>query len=73
MKGLITTLACASIILACAVPAFAKDASSPSFSDSGPDADQYGKPDGYPIGNRFTVAQQRYLVGAFSHFDQFVP
>jgi CubicO group peptidase (beta-lactamase class C family) len=73
MKSLITTLACTSIILACAVPAFAEDASSPSFSDSGPDADLYGKPDRYPIGNRFTFTQQRYLVGAFSHFDQFLP
>jgi CubicO group peptidase (beta-lactamase class C family) len=43
------------------------------FSESGPDADQYGKQDGYPIGNRFTFTQQHYLVGAFSHFDQFFP
>jgi CubicO group peptidase (beta-lactamase class C family) len=73
VKNLITTLALTFIIVACAVSAFAKDAISPSFSDSGPNADQYGKLDGYPIGNRFTFTQQRYLVGAFSHFDQFFP
>src|SRR5262249_37578362 len=73
MRSLIATLACTFMLLACAVPAFAEGGGNPSFSDSGPDADQYGKQDGYPIGNRFTFTQQRYLVGAFSHFDQFFP
>ena len=68
----IAALACA-LTLTCAVPTAAEDASGPSFSDSGPDTDLYGKQDGYPIGNRYTFTQQRYLVGAFSHFDQFFP
>ena len=73
MRSLITTLTCAFVLQACAVPTFAESSANPSFSDSGPDADQYGKQDGYPIGNRFTFTKQRYLVGAFSHFDQFFP
>ena len=72
MRSLIT-LTCAFVLQACAVPTFAESSANPSFSDSGPDADQYGKQDGYPIGNRFTFTKQRYLVGAFSHFDQFFP
>jgi CubicO group peptidase (beta-lactamase class C family) len=73
MRSPIATLACAFVLLAGAAPASAQDPGGPFFSDSGPDADQYGKQDGYPIGNRFTFTQQRYLVGAFSHFDQFFP
>jgi CubicO group peptidase (beta-lactamase class C family) len=73
MRSLITTFTCAFVLQACAVPTFAENSANPSFSDSGPDADQYGKQDGYPIGNRFTFTQQRYLVGAFSHFDRFFP
>jgi hypothetical protein len=73
MRSLITTLTCAFVLQTCAVPTFAESSANPSFSDFGPDADQYGKQDGYPIGNRFTFTKQHYLVGAFSHFDQFFP
>jgi hypothetical protein len=42
MRSLITTLTCALVLQACAVPTFAESSANPSFSDSGPDADQYG-------------------------------
>ncbi|MEW6744053.1 MAG: serine hydrolase [Planctomycetota bacterium] len=45
----------------------------PVFSKSGPDAAEYGADDGYPVGTRSTFTQVRYLVGAFSHFDQLFP
>jgi len=73
MRSLIPTLVSTFVLLACAMQAFGQSLGGPSFSDSGPHADQYGKQDGYPIGNRFTFTQQRYLVGAFSNFDQFFP
>ncbi len=41
----------------------------PVFSPGGPDADDYGGADGYPLGSQVTTGQQRYLVGAYSHFD----
>lgn len=48
------------------------DGSSPAprFSASGPDADEYGKAYGYPIGDRSTYFQLPFLVGSHSHLDQ---
>jgi CubicO group peptidase (beta-lactamase class C family) len=51
-----------------AVPASAE----PVFSDGGPDADAYGKQDGYPVGRAATARQQRFIVGSFSHYDELV-
>jgi CubicO group peptidase (beta-lactamase class C family) len=45
----------------------------PVFSDTGPDADDYGKADGFPVGNASVTGQTRYLVGTYSHFDETVP
>jgi len=45
----------------------------PTSSPAGPDADAYGKAAGYPVGTRNSFTEQRYLVGAFSHFDQLFP
>ncbi len=45
----------------------------PVFSDSGPDADAYGRAAGYPVGTRFSFTEQEFLVGAFSHFDELFP
>ncbi len=42
----------------------------PVFSAGGPDAEDLGAAQGYPVGNRLTTTQQRYLVGAYSHFDE---
>lgn len=45
----------------------------PLRSDTGPDAEAYGRALGYPVGNRFTITHQQNLVGAFSHFDELFP
>jgi CubicO group peptidase (beta-lactamase class C family) len=42
----------------------------PVFSDSGPDADLYGKSSGYPVGARGTATQIDRLVGVYSHFGE---
>lgn len=48
----------------------ATDPATPVFSDTGPNADEYGASDGYPVGSLSVVAQTRYLVGTYSHFDR---
>ena len=42
----------------------------PRFAESGPDAENYGASNGYPIGDRSTWSRPPYLVGSHSHFDQ---
>ena len=39
-------------------------------SPTGPDAEQYGAANGYPIGDRSNYFQQAFLVGALSHMDE---
>lgn len=39
---------------------------SPRFSPGGPDADQYGATDGYPVK---AISRLPFFVGAFSHYD----
>src|SRR5262245_33690531 len=48
-------------------------AAGPVFLSTGPDAADYGSDEGYPVGTRLTFTQPRYLVGAFTHFDQLFP
>lgn len=48
----------------------ATEPDTPVFSDTGPNADEYGASEGYPVGSLSVVAQMRYLVGTYSHFDQ---
>jgi CubicO group peptidase (beta-lactamase class C family) len=43
----------------------------PVFSDTGPDAEAYGKSSGYPVGGR--LATQGNLVGLYSHFADAFP
>jgi CubicO group peptidase (beta-lactamase class C family) len=43
------------------------------FSPTGPDAAAYGADDGYPLGARATMNEQRYLVATYSHFDEIFP
>jgi CubicO group peptidase (beta-lactamase class C family) len=45
-------------------------ASGPRFAASGPDAEEYGAHDGYPIGDRSTFFVIPFLVGAHSHLDE---
>jgi CubicO group peptidase (beta-lactamase class C family) len=42
----------------------------PVFSDTGPDAADYGAAEGYPVGS--LNDRTLYLVGTYSHFDQVV-
>jgi CubicO group peptidase (beta-lactamase class C family) len=42
----------------------------PRFAPGGPDADEYGAGDGYPIGDRTTFYRLPFLVGSHSHLDQ---
>jgi CubicO group peptidase (beta-lactamase class C family) len=44
--------------------------SAPRFSPGGPDAEDYGASDGYPIGDRSTFFRPPFLVGSHSHLDQ---
>lgn len=40
------------------------------MSPTGPEAEQYGAANGYPIGDRSNYFQQAFLVGALSHMDE---
>jgi CubicO group peptidase (beta-lactamase class C family) len=44
--------------------------SAPRFADTGPDADDYGASDGYPLGDRSTFNRIPFLVGSHSHLDR---
>ena len=44
--------------------------SAPRFAPGGPDAEDYGASDGYPIGDRSTFLSTPFLVGSSSHLDQ---
>ena len=50
----------------------ATEGATPVFSDTGPNADEYGASEGYPVGSASVVAQMRDLVGTYSHFDEIV-
>src|SRR5882672_10615820 len=45
----------------------------PRFRVDGPDADSFGRGEGYPICKGPEYARQRCRIGAFSHFDQLFP
>src|SRR5215813_1180341 len=46
----------------------------PRFRLDGPDADAFGRVEGYPVCRGLEYAQrQRCRIGAFSHFDQLFP
>ena len=44
--------------------------STPRFAAGGPDSEDYGASDGYPIGDRATFFRIPFLVGSHSHLDQ---
>ena len=48
-------------------------ASGPVFSDTGPDAADYGAAAAFPLGARGTASQLEHLVGVYSHFDELFP
>ncbi len=45
----------------------------PVFSTTGPDAAAYGAAENYPVAPPGAARAQKFLVGAFSHFDQLAP
>jgi CubicO group peptidase (beta-lactamase class C family) len=45
----------------------------PVFSDSGPDAADYGAAAGFPLGTPATAAQVEHLVWTYSHFGELFP
>jgi len=61
-------IVCAIVLLILPAQSFAQAA--PVFSETGPDADAYGAADNYPVARIGLKRTQRFLVGAFSHFDQ---
>jgi CubicO group peptidase (beta-lactamase class C family) len=44
---------------------------SPVFSPTGPDAEEYGEAQGYPVGS--PLLRQPYMVGNYAHFDSLHP
>jgi CubicO group peptidase (beta-lactamase class C family) len=42
----------------------------PRFAEGGPDAENYGASEGYPIGDRSNWHRTPFVVGSHSHFDQ---
>ena len=48
-------------------------AAGPVFSDTGPDAEAYGKASGYPVGGRVAPVPQSFMVGHYSHFAEKYP
>ncbi len=48
-------------------------AAEPEFREGGLDAEAYGSDAGYPVGSRLTLAQQRFLIGSLSHYDEIFP
>jgi CubicO group peptidase (beta-lactamase class C family) len=66
----------ATLLTACAAPAPIRDGATiseqtaPRFAAGGPDAEEYGARDAYPIGDRSTFFFHRlFLVGSHSHLD----
>jgi CubicO group peptidase (beta-lactamase class C family) len=45
----------------------------PVFSDTGPDAADYGAATGFPLGTQATASQLEHLVGTYSHFGEMFP
>src|SRR6266850_4031082 len=48
-------------------------AAGPRFDQSGPDADEFGAREGYPVGDRTTFFRVPFLVGSQSHQDEIFP
>jgi CubicO group peptidase (beta-lactamase class C family) len=54
--------------------AIAADAAAPVFSETGPEAAEYGAVEGYPVPHTAPAFDQMlYLVGGYSRFDEVVP
>jgi CubicO group peptidase (beta-lactamase class C family) len=58
---------------ACATPAPQPAAAGPRFEQGGPDADEQGARQGYPLGDRRNFFRVPFLVGSQSHQDEIFP
>src|SRR5215470_3908384 len=54
-------------------PSRQSTAAGPRFDQSGPDADEFGAREGYPVGDRNTFFRVPFLVGSQSHQDEIFP
>src|SRR5215470_3485040 len=54
-------------------PAPQSAAAGPRFAPSGPDADEFGASQGYPVGDRNAFFRVPFLVGSQSHQDEIFP
>ena len=66
------------ILVSCATPSSAPPPPpsadlGPRFNPGGPDADEQGAREGYPLGSRMTFFGVPYLVGSQSHQDEIFP
>jgi beta-lactamase family protein len=69
--GLARALSIGGVLLFLADGAAAQTAA-PVFSDNGFDAAGYGAGEGYPVGKTTVLAEKRFLVGTYSHFEDIV-
>ena len=65
--------ACTSDAVRMAQPAPQTASPAPRFDQSGPDADELGARQGYPVGNRSNFFTLPFLVGSQSHQDEIFP
>lgn len=76
-KYLLPLIALTLVFVDALPPANAEDATNaapgPVFSDSGPDAADYGAAAGYQPGTLTTAARPEHLVATYSRFDSLVP
>jgi len=70
-------IAFAIVLAACgsqpSTPSLQSSAPGPRFSQGGPDADEQGAREGYPVGDRSTFFRLPFLVGSQSHQDEIFP
>jgi CubicO group peptidase (beta-lactamase class C family) len=72
LRSRITATALSIVLVGCATPSSAPPPQS-AFNPSGPDADEQGARQGYPLGDRATFFRLPYLVGSQSHQDEIFP
>jgi CubicO group peptidase (beta-lactamase class C family) len=68
------SLACGPVVVAAQTAEVAPSKASPRFRDDGPNADVFGRSEGYPICRGLAyVNEARCRVGALSHYDALFP
>jgi CubicO group peptidase (beta-lactamase class C family) len=72
LRGLARALSIGGVLLFIPADGAAAQAAAPVFSDSGFDAAEYGAGEGYPVGQSTVLAEKRFLVGTYSHFEDIV-